>query len=203
MPNEIHTAFFPGRTDLAPVLMLHGTGGDESDLLPIATFLFPEHPKLGIRGRINEHGSNRYFIRHEDGTFDLDNLNQETDWLLSAIEQETTRHQLDASRLIVLGFSNGANIAAYAMLNKTTPFKIAVLLHPMMITPPQQIANLTGYRTFATYGDVDPIVSEDNFDQLIQQLTDAHVTVDAFKNHQSHHLTQTELMAAQSWIKGL
>ncbi|HBF76126.1 MAG TPA: phospholipase, partial [Lactobacillus sp.] len=46
MTNGIHTAFFPGRTDLAPVLMLHGTGGDESDLLPIATFLFPEHPKL-------------------------------------------------------------------------------------------------------------------------------------------------------------
>lgn len=201
MSDEIHSAFFPGKTDLAPVLMLHGTGGDESDLLPIATFLFPEHPKLGIRGRVKENGSNRYFIRHKDGSFDLENLNQETDWLLNAIQTETDRHQLDANRLIVLGFSNGANIAAYAWLNKLTNFKTAVLLHPMMITPSTQSFNLTGYQAFATYGDLDTIVSEDNFNQLTQQLTAANAAVEVFKNHQSHHLTQTELMAAQAWIK--
>lgn len=134
MTEEIHAAFYPGKPNLVPVLMLHGTGGDESDLLPIATFLFPEHPKLGIRGRVKQNGSNRYFIRREDGTFDLDNLNQETDWLLTAIQQETKRYRLDADQLIVLGFSNGANIAAYAWLNRSTPFKTAVLLHPMMIT---------------------------------------------------------------------
>lgn len=201
MSDEIHSAFFPGKTNLAPVLMLHGTGGDESDLLPIATFLFPEHPKLGIRGRVKENGSNRYFIRHKDGSFDLKNLNQETDWLLNAIQTETARHQLDANRLIVLGFSNGANIAAYAWLNKLTSFKTAVLLHPMMITPPTQSFNLTGYQAFATYGDLDTIVSEDNFNQLTQQLTAANATVKVFKNHQSHRLTQTELMAAQAWIK--
>lgn len=203
MTDEIHSAFFPGKANLAPVLMLHGTGGDEGDLLPIATFLFPEHPKLGIRGRIKQNGSNRYFIRHEDGSFDLENLNQETDWLLTAIKKETARYQLDASRLIVLGFSNGANIAAYAWLNKPTTFKTAVLLHPMMITPPTQAMNLTGYRAFTTYGDLDTIVSEDNFDQLTSQLTAVHAAVEVFKNHQSHHLTQTELMAAQTWIKKL
>lgn len=203
MTTDIHSAFFPGKTDLAPVLMLHGTGGDESDLLPIATFLFPEHPKLGIRGRISENGSNRYFIRHDDGSFDLDNLAQETNWLLSAIKQETQRYQLNAEQLIVLGFSNGANIAAYAWLNQPTMFKTAVLLHPMMITPPQQPRNLSGYQAFATYGDVDPIVSEDNFDQLMSQLKTAQATVEIFKNHQSHRLTQTELLAAQSWIKEL
>ncbi|MCH5462462.1 alpha/beta hydrolase [Lactobacillus sp. LC28-10] len=203
MTTDIHSAFFPGNPDLAPVLMLHGTGGDESDLLPIATFLFPEHPKLGIRGRVSENGSNRYFIRHEDGSFDLENLKQETDWLLNTIEKETQCYQLDAKQLIVLGFSNGANIAAYAWLNQPTTFKTAVLLHPMMITPPQQTRNLSGYRAFATYGDVDPIVSEDNFDQLMSQLQNAQASVEVFKNHQSHHLTQTELMAAQSWIKNL
>lgn len=203
MTTDIHSAFFPGKTNLAPILMLHGTGGDESDLLPIATFLFPEHPKLGIRGRIDENGSNRYFIRHKDGTFDLDNLAQETTWLLHAIEIETARYQLDASQLIVLGFSNGANIAAYAWLNQPTSFKTAVLLHPMMITPPKQAVNLEHHRAFATYGDLDPIVAEDNFDQLTQQLTDAHADIKIFKHHQSHHLTQTELMAAQAWIKTL
>ena len=203
MTEEIHAAFYPGKPDLAPVLMLHGTGGDESDLLPIATFLFPEHPKLGIRGRVKQNGSNRYFIRREDGTFDLDNLNQETDWLLTAIQQETKRYRLDADQLIVLGFSNGANIAAYAWLNRSTPFKTAVLLHPMMITPPVQSVDLTDFRAFATYGDVDSIVPEANFDQLMQQLTDAHATIESFKNHQSHRLTQTELMAAQTWIKKL
>lgn len=203
MTNDIHAAFYPGKTSLAPILMLHGTGGDESDLLPIATFLFPEHPKLGIRGRVIQDGSNRYFIRRKDGSFDLDNLNQETDWLLDAIQQETARYQLDVRQLIVLGFSNGANIAAYAWLNRSTPFKTAVLLHPMMITPPEHPADLPGYRVFTTFGDLDPIVSETNFDQLTQQLKAAHAATEVFKNHQSHHLTQTELMAAQAWISNL
>lgn len=203
MTNDTHAAFYPGKTSLAPVLMLHGTGGDESDLLPIATFLFPEHPKLGIRGRIIQNGSNRYFIRRKDGSFDLDNLNQETDWLLAAVQQETARYQLDVRQLIVLGFSNGANIAAYAWLNRSTPFKTAVLLHPMMITPPKHPTDLTGYQAFTTYGDVDPIVSEANFDQLTQQLAVAHATTKVFKNHQSHRLTQSELMAVQDWINKL
>lgn len=200
--TDIHAAFFPGHTELTPVLMLHGTGGDESDLLPIATFLFPQHPKLGIRGRINENGSNRYFVRHTDGTFDLDSLSHETDWLLEAIQTKTTEHHLDTSRLIVLGFSNGANVAAYAMLHKTVPFKRAVLLHPMLIDPAESVANLADTRVFASYGDVDPIVSESNFDALTTQLTAQQANVEPFKNHQSHHLTQAELLAAKDWLAG-
>ncbi|MTV81652.1 alpha/beta hydrolase [Secundilactobacillus folii] len=201
--TEIHSAYYPGKINLPPVLMLHGTGGDESDLLPIAQFLFPENPKLGIRGRISENGSNRYFIRHSDGTFDLDNLSQETDWLLKAIQTEANTHGLDVNQLIVVGFSNGANVAAYAWLHKQAPFKTAVLLHPMMITPPTKPVDLTGVQAFATYGTLDTIVSESNFDSLTQHLQTANAQVEIFKNQQSHRLTQTELLAAQTWVKKL
>lgn len=201
--TDIHSAYYQGKPELPPILMLHGTGGDESDLLPIAQFLFPENTKLGIRGRISENGANRYFIRHDDGSFDLDNLSQETDWLLSAIQAETEVHDLDPEKIIVLGFSNGANVAAYAWLHKQAPFKTAVLLHPMMITAPTEQVDLTGIRAFATHGDLDPIVSEDNFNMLMQQLNSAHADVKAFENHQSHRLTQAELQAAQEWVKQL
>lgn len=201
--TTIHSAFFPGDPQLAPILMLHGTGGDESDLLPIATFLFPQHPKLGIRGRIRENGANRYFIRHEHGDFDLANLSQETDWLLAAIETESHRRHLDAHRMIVLGFSNGANVAAYAWLHKQPAFRAGVLLHPMLIDPAPTTANLSDVQAFASFGDVDPLVTEANFDQLTQQLTDAGTKLTGFKHHQSHRLSQAELAAAQTWAKAL
>lgn len=199
----IHSAFFPGNTQLAPVLMLHGTGGDESDLLPLATLLFPQHPKLGIRGRIREDGANRYFIRHSHGDFDLTNLSQETDWLLAAIETESQRLHLDAKRMIVLGFSNGANVAAYAWLHKQPQFRTGVLLHPMLIDPSSTTANLAAVQAFASFGDTDPLVTETNFNQLTHQFTAAGASLTSFKNHQSHRPTQTELAAARNWVHDL
>ncbi|GAA3606748.1 alpha/beta hydrolase [Secundilactobacillus similis] len=201
--QTIHSAFFPGDDQLAPVLMLHGTGGDESDLLPIATFLFPQHPKLGIRGRIRENGANRYFIRHDHGDFDLANLSQETDWLLGAIESESQRLHLDAKRMIVLGFSNGANVAAYAWLHKRPPFRTGILLHPMLIDPASTTANLDDVQAFASFGDVDPLITERNFNQLTQQFTIAGANLTSFKNHQSHRPSQAELAAARNWVQHL
>lgn len=198
--TNAHTAFFDGDRNLAPILMLHGTGGDESDLLPIATFLFPQHPKLGIRGRITQNQQNRYFIRHEDGTFDLNNVAEETSWLMNTIQSETQKYDLDARQLIVLGYSNGANIAAYAWRYQQPPFKTAVLLHPMQITDAVSSHDLSGIRAFASFGDLDPIVTESNFDHLTSELTNAGAEVKVFKNHQSHHLTQEELQAAKDWI---
>ncbi|ANZ61145.1 hypothetical protein AYR62_10450 [Secundilactobacillus paracollinoides] len=196
-----HVAYFPGQSDLAPVLMLHGTGGDEQDLFSLANFLLPQHPTLGIRGRITEGaGANRYFIRHADGSFDLDNISSESDWLWDSVSTLTAEHQLDAQQLIVLGFSNGANIAAYSLLHKQPPFKTAVLLHPMLIEPQSTLPDLTGVNLFATFGDLDPIVTETNFDELITELKTAGADVTVFKNHQSHHPSQAELAAAKDWL---
>ncbi|KRK47648.1 hypothetical protein FC96_GL002371 [Secundilactobacillus kimchicus JCM 15530] len=198
--SDAQTAFFPGESDKAPVLMLHGTGGDETDLLPIASFLAPDSPKLGIRGRIHENGANRYFKHTDDGGFDLDNLSTETDWLLSTIVTESAKHGIDPKQLLVLGFSNGANVAAYAWLHKKAPFKTAILLHPMMLDPQASAANLNGVATFLTHGDVDPIVSSANFTGLRRQLTDAGAAVEAYTGHQSHQLTRAELSAAKTWL---
>lgn len=198
--SELHTAFFPGEPNKAPILMLHGTGGDESDLLPIATFLAPDSPKLGIRGRVNEGGANRYFQHTPDGGFDLENLSQETDWLLETVHDLAAKHGLDESRLVVLGFSNGANVAAYAWLYKHAPFKTAVLLHPMQLDGQPSTANLSDVSAFMSHGDVDPIVSSANFAALQQQLTDAGAAIKTYEAHQSHQLTREELAAAKEWL---
>ncbi|KZL37072.1 alpha/beta hydrolase [Secundilactobacillus collinoides] len=199
--TDLHTAYFPGQQELAPVLMLHGTGGDESDLLPLATFLLPQHPTFGIRGRITEGaGARRYFIRNRDGSFDLTSISQEADWLWQSVATVADEHLLDPQRLIVLGFSNGANIAAYSLLHKQPPFKTAILLHPMLIEEQPTLPDLTGVAVFASFGDLDPIVKESNFDQLITALKTAGADVTVFKNHQSHRPSQAELAAAKQWL---
>lgn len=200
--NNIRHAYVSGDPDLAPLLLLHGTGGDETDLLEIAEFMAPENPKISIRGRVSENGMNRYFERYEEGEFNLESLHAETDWLVDAVHELSKRYELHEESMIMMGFSNGANVGAHAMMaREDTPWKTALLFHAMSVERlGDDIQDLTDSRVFATFGEFDPIISETNFDMLTEDLRKGGALLSTFATKTSHTMSQPEMQAAKLWL---
>jgi phospholipase/carboxylesterase len=199
--KNIRHAYVSGDPNLAPMLLLHGTGGDETDLLEVAEFLGPDNPKISIRGRVSENGYNRYFERYEEGDFNLESLHAETDWLVETVHALSERYELHEEAMIVIGFSNGANIAANAMLaREDTPFKVGLLFHAMQIENVEEPADLTDDRIFMSFGEFDPIISQTNFEMLEANLKQAGALISTFATKTSHTLSQPEMQAAKLWL---
>ncbi|KIS02978.1 alpha/beta hydrolase [Paucilactobacillus wasatchensis] len=192
----------PGDAGLPTILMLHGTGGDEEDLLPIADFIAPKNSKLGIRGQLVEQGMTRYFKHLPNGGFDLESLATETDLLVTEIKRLAQEYQLDYDKMIVLGFSNGANVALYAMLHDLVPFKSGIFMHPMLLTD-AEVAGASLGSVWISHGILDPIVPERIFNLLQQRLKEAHADVTVFEHEKSHEVTMPEIQAAKKWFEEL
>ncbi|MFD1318770.1 alpha/beta hydrolase [Loigolactobacillus zhaoyuanensis] len=201
MTDNVNYYFKAGAATKAPILMLHGTGGYEDDLVTLAQQLAPDSPLLGIRGRLVEQGSTRYFAHTTTGGFDLDSLARETTWLLATIDELAEKHDLEVSKMIVLGYSNGANMAAHAWLTNQAKFKAGILLHPMQLMQYSSVASLNDVKIWASHGHIDPIVSAANFQALTQSLTKAQVDLTIFEANQSHAISPPELASAQQWLQ--
>ena len=197
--NNEHISYTPG-TSNAPVIMLHGTGGDENDLLPIANVLFPEQPKIGIRGRLMEQGLTRYFAHRPDGSFDQTSLENETQWLMATIAEVIETYQLDDESVTVLGYSNGANMALYAALTGRTFFKTAILLHPMLVSDDFSDDIADDVNLWASYGDNDPIVTPENFSSLVSEAEKRYFNLSTFKSNMGHAITKEEILDAAKWL---
>lgn len=141
--DDVHHLFIAGNPNLPTVVLLHGTGGDENDLVPIAKYLTSNHPILAIRGRVLENGYHRFFERYAEGKFNLESLNEQTAWLVKSVTELLTKYDLNTSSALAIGFSNGANIALHALLtHRETPFKNLMALHAMQLTPITEPAKL-------------------------------------------------------------
>ncbi len=196
--------FKPGDKNRAPVLVLHSTGGDEQQLLPLAEDLFPDHPLLSIRGRINEQGINRYFKLKGPGftkeNFDLESLSQESRWLASEVIRLAEVHQLDLSRLSVIGYSNGANVALYMQLKGIIQFDRVLAFHAMQLTDIDEPVIADDSKIFLTHADNDPIVSRANLEELSSDLQRTECELEIFKANYGHQLSNDELVAAKKWL---
>lgn len=192
----------PGNSELPTILMLHGTGGDEKDLLQIADFIAPKNPKLGVRGRLVEQGMTRYFNHLANGSFDLESLSSETDLLLAEIQRLANEYHLAYDKMLVLGFSNGANVALYAMLNNLTPIKTGIFMHPMILSN-EAADNADIGQVWLSHGILDPIVPERIFGLLQEKLTQAHAEVTVFEHNKSHEVTMPEIEDAKKWFDEL
>lgn len=200
--DDVHYLFIAGNPDLPTVVLLHGTGGDENDLVPIAKYLAPNHPILAIRGRVLENGYHRFFERYAEGKFNLVSLNDQTAWLVKSVTELLTKYDLNTSSALAIGFSNGANIALHALLtHRETPFKNVMALHAMQLTSITEPAKLQGNHVFLSHGNFDPIVPRDNFDALVDNLAQAKALVTVFRLNQSHVISSEELQAAKIWLK--
>lgn len=194
--------FEPARDPTAaPLLLLHGTGGDERDLLPVGRQLAPGAALLSPRGDVLERGAPRFFKRFAEGVFDLADVERRTHALADFIAA-ARKYGFDASRLTALGFSNGANIAASLLLLRPESLAAAVLLRPMVVLDPAPgtVPSLAGKRVLISSGSVDPIVPRDHPPRLAEMLRRAGADVTLRTHAASHGLVPGDFAAAKEFL---
>jgi len=183
------------------LLLLHGTGGSEDDLLDLGRSLLPTANLLSPRGQVSENGLARFFRRLAEGVFDLDDLRARTTGLARFVDEAARVYGFDRSRVVAVGFSNGANIAASLLLSGTPTLAGAALLHPMVPFEPTASPDLTGRAVFIGAGRTDPLVPVSQTERLTELLTAGGATVETHWHPGGHRLSREEIEAAQAWLK--
>jgi predicted esterase len=192
--------FLPGSPSLPVLLLLHGTGGDESDLLPLGESLLPGAARLSPRGRVLENGMPRFFRRLSEGVFDLDDLRKRTHELADFVEAADAAYGLGGRRPIAVGFSNGANIAASLLLLRPNTLGGALLIRPMVPLEPESMPRLEGVPVQINAGEVDPLVPPPQSEALAKLLTAAGAGVHLRWIAGGHALTAEDLDAGREWF---
>ncbi len=182
------------------VLALHGTGGDEHDLVPLAQTLAPGAAILSPRGRVNESGSNRFFRRLSEGVFDLDDLKLQTDALADFVGLAAREYGFGLENVTAVGFSNGANIAAALMLLRPEVLHEAILIRAMVPLEPELGANLHSKRVLILSGEHDPLVPHDDVDHLAEMLRARGADVTHNYLPTGHQLTRQDIGIATEWL---
>lgn len=191
-------AFEPGDADRAPLLLLHGTGGDERDLLPLGRSLAPGATLISPRGKVLEGAMPRFFRRLAEGVFDEDDLKLRTDELAAFVAQIRGGHGLEAP--IALGFSNGANIAASLLLRHPGVLGGAVLIRAMPPYAEPPTADLAGTPVLLLNGAFDPVVPEATAKRLAADLESAGAQLTRHVLPAGHALSQADLGIAGGWL---
>ncbi len=202
---ELIHRFIPGtganaRTTL---LLLHGTGGDENDLVPLGEALLPGASILSPRGAVSERGAPRFFRRLAEGVFDLEDLAARTQQLIRFVNGAVAKYEIDATRLVAVGFSNGANIAASVLLTGPTLFAAAILLRAMVPYEPKAPAKLPGTPVLLSSGEWDPIATPEHARRLQSLLTTAGAVATVNFFNAGHELTNDDVLDAAHWIAAL
>ena len=182
------------------LVLLHGTGGDEEDLLPLGRALLPGAGMLSPRGKVLERGAPRFFRRLAEGVFDQEDLAFRTTELGNFVEAATKTYELERDGVVAVGFSNGANIAASLLMRRPGLLRAAVLLSPMVPFEPDTAPDLRGTAVFIGAGRNDPIVPTTQVERLAELLRGAGADVTVHWEDGGHGITQTEVEAARRWI---
>jgi predicted esterase len=194
--------FVHGRSDRV-LLLLHGTGGDEENLLPLGRLLDPEATLLSPRGKVLERGMPRFFRRLAEGVFDEADLLARTDELARFIETAGQTYGLTGRSLHAVGFSNGANIAASLLLGYPGLLRSAVLFRAMVPFEPSKLPVLPGTPVRLGAGRQDPIVPRENTERLARLLGDAGARVTLDWRPAGHALAAGEVEAAREWLASI
>ncbi len=182
------------------LLLLHGTGGDEEDLLPLGRALLPGAGMLSPRGKVLERGAPRFFRRLAEGVFDQEDLEHRTNELAQFVRSAVTTYELAADGIIAVGFSNGANIAASMLLRAPGVLRGAALLSPMLPFEPETLLDLHGTAVFIGAGRTDPIAPPEQVERLADVLRRSGADVSLHWTPGGHGITKDELDAARQWI---
>ena len=194
--------FFPGESG-ATLLVLHGTGGSEDDLVPLGQELAPEAAILSPRGKVSEYGAARFFRRLAEGVFDHEDLVFRTHELAEFLEAASREYGFDPSKLVAVGYSNGANIAASLMLLHPRLLRAAVLFRAMVPFEPEEPVDLTGMPVFLAAGQMDRMIPPQNTQRLAEILTEAGADLDLRWRDTGHALTYEEVAEAKEWFSGV
>lgn len=195
--------FEPGASADAPViLLLHGTGGDEHDLLPLGRMLSPGAALLAPRGQVLENGMPRFFRRLAQGVFDEADLMARTHALADFVAASAAAYHFDAANVTAAGFSNGANIGASLLLLRPETLRRAVLLRAMIPLVPAVRPDLRGRGVFLAAGQTDSMAPPENTERLATMLRDAGADVQLHWSRAGHELTKGDVAAAAAWLNG-
>lgn len=185
------------------LLLLHGTGGNEQDMLPLAGLIDSEANVLSVRGNVSEHGMPRFFRRIAEGVFDEEDLVNRTHELNDFITTAASENGLDREKIVAVGYSNGANIAASLMYHDKDALHAAILFHPMVPLRNIELPDLSGKKVFIGAGVNDPISPKEETEELAEALRNAGATVEIYWHQAGHSLTQDEVQQAAAWYKAL
>jgi predicted esterase len=198
--EHVHRFVPSERPDARVLLMLHGTGGDENDLLQLGQMLDPSAALLSPRGNVLEHGAPRFFRRLAEGVFDLEDLRRRTHELADFVEGAVKQYGLEGRRIMAVGFSNGANIAASLLLLRPRVLHGAVLFRAMVPFEPEKVPFLGGVPVLLSEGRFDPLVGRKVAERLAKILETAGAEVTLIEQESGHELTRADVDDAAKWL---
>jgi phospholipase/carboxylesterase len=200
-PDFLHE-FVHGNSDRT-LLLLHGTGGNERDLIPLGRELDPDASLLSPRGKILENGMPRFFRRLAEGVFDLEDLKTRTNELADFVAAAVRHYKLAADHVVGVGYSNGANIAASMLLLRPEIMRATILFRAMVPLVPDKMPDLSSVHIWIGAGDQDPIVPASETKRLAELLRRAGADVTIRFAEAAHGLTNDDLEAAHDWLGSL
>ncbi len=197
----VHRYLAPQGDDSRTLLLLHGTGGDENDLIQLGQMLAPDAGLISPRGTVSENGAARFFKRLAEGVFDIPDLHARTKDLVAFIAAAAAHYNFDPSKVVAAGFSNGANIATSVLLSAPDALAGAILFRPMVPFIPETPVSLAGKRVFIGAGETDAIVPKTHPDRLAELLRVLGADVTLKWQPTGHTLTRPDVSAAYEWME--
>lgn len=190
-----------GTKENAPtLLLLHGTGGDERDLLPLADMIAPGASVLSVKGNVSENGMPRFFARLAEGVFDEEDLVFRTKELKDFIDHSAGEYGFDRDQVVAIGYSNGANIAGSMIYHHEDSLAGAILLHAMVPRRGVEIPALEKLPVFIGAGTVDPIIPKPETQELVRNLRESGADVTDYWTSGGHELRRDEVEEASRWF---
>jgi predicted esterase len=182
------------------LVVLHGTGGDENDLIGIGQAIAPGAAIVSPRGNVLENGAPRFFKRLAEGVFDPKEVRSRAEELARFIRAAVVTYRLDPARVFALGYSNGANIASTVMFVEPGILQGAILFRPMLVYEPSERNDLTGSAVFISAGRMDPIVPASSVERLVELFESEHAEVTLKWQLAAHSLVPSEVREAAEWF---
>ena len=188
------------QSDTLTLLLLHGTGGNEDDLIQVGQMISPSASLLSPRGKVLENGMPRFFKRLAEGVFDIEDLKHRTRELADFVKAASNIYSFDLSKTIAVGFSNGANIAASLLLSYPETIIGAILFRAMVPFIPNSLIDLSDKNVLLSAGMFDPIVSESQTQSLFDILEKSRANVTLKWQQSGHNLTELDILDAKEWL---
>lgn len=186
--------------DIFTLLLLHGTGGNEDDLIQVGQMISPSASLLSPRGKVLENGMPRFFKRLAEGVFDMEDLKYRTRELADFVKEASNIYSFDVNKTIAVGFSNGANIAASLLLSYPETLMGAILFRAMVPFIPNSPIDLSDKNVLLSAGIFDPIISKSQTQSLFDILEKRLANVTLKWQQSGHNLTELDILDAKEWL---
>lgn len=182
------------------LFLYHGTGGNETDLLPLVQPFIETHIIVGLRGNVQEQGMNRFFARFPDGSFDQDSIHREVEKFQTFLQTWSAQQEIQPENITHIGYSNGANFILANMLLHPDKIHAAGLLHPMLPFRPAEDLDLSQHKLFLSWSPTDQMIREPESRALIEMLRARSATLTEFVGSAGHAITREEIQALHEFL---